>query len=75
MHTMEEFIIRSYGVAQLAQLYYPDRSERSAIRLFRKEIHETRGLWEALQRVGYRDYTKMLTRSQVKVIVQFLGEP
>ena len=72
---MEEFIIRSYGVAQLAQLYYPDRSGQSAVRLFRKEMHETRGLWEALQRVGYRDYTKVLTRSQVKVIVQYLGGP
>ena len=75
MRTMEDFIIRSYGVSHLAQLYYPDRNERSAVRLFRKEMRETRGLWEALQRVGYRDYTKMLTRSQVKVIVLFLGEP
>ena len=45
------------------------------MRLFRKELHETRGLWKALQEVGYHDYTKVLSRSQVKVIVQYLGEP
>ena len=72
---MKKFVIKSYGVSQLAQLYYPDRSEQSAVRLFRKELYETRGLWKALQKVGYHDYTKVLTRSQVKVIVQYLGEP
>ena len=72
---MKKFVIKSYGVSQLAQLYYPDRSEQSAVRLFRKELHETRGLWRALQEVGYQGYTKVLTRSQVKIIVQYLGEP
>ena len=66
---------RSYGFAELAQLYYPDRGERSAIRLFREEMKLTRGLWDALTAVGYKPYCKVLTRGQVKTIVQFLGEP
>ena len=73
--SMKKFVIKSYGVSQLARLYYPDRGELSAVRIFRKEMHDTRGLWEALQAVGYHDYIKVLTRSQVKVIVQYLGEP
>ena len=67
--------VRSYGFGQLAQLYYPDRDERSAVRLFREEMKLTRGLWDAMTAVGYKPYTKLLTRGQVKTIVQFLGEP
>ena len=73
--TDERFEIKSYGFGQLAQLYYPDRGERSAIRLFREEMHLTRGLWNAMVAVGYKPYTKVLTRGQVKTIVKFLGEP
>lgn len=69
------FAIQSYGFGQLAQLYYPDRDERSAVRLFREEMKLTRGLWDAMTAVGYKPYTKLLTRGQVKTIVQFLGEP
>ena len=67
--------VSSYGFGQLAQLYYPDRGERSAIQLFREEMKLTRGLWDALTSVGYKPYAKVLTRGQVKTIVQFLGEP
>ena len=66
---------RSYGFAELAQLYYPDRGERSAIRLFREELLVTRGLKEAIVAKGYRPYNKIFTRGQVKTIVKYLGEP
>ena len=59
----------------LAQLYYPDHDYQGALRLFRREMHETRGMWQAMQAVGYKDYTKVLTRAQVKVIVKFLDPP
>ena len=72
---MEEFNIKSYPFGELAQLYYPDHTYDSALRLFRKEMHETRGLWDAMSKVGYKEYTKVLTRGQVKVIVQFLDPP
>ena len=72
---MEKFQIKEYRFGELAQMYYPDHHYNSALRLFRREMHETRGMWEAMQAVGYKDYTKVLTRGQVKVIVQYLGEP
>ena len=56
-------------------MYYPDRNYDSALRLFRREMHETRGMWKAMQDAGYKENTKQLTRTQVKVIVKFLGEP
>ena len=72
---MKKFSIQIYGFGKLAELYYPDRDYNSALRMFRKELRETRGLWPALQAEGYREKQKVLTRSQVKVITQFLGEP
>ncbi|MBR3858673.1 MAG: DUF4248 domain-containing protein [Bacteroidaceae bacterium] len=69
------FRIKPYPFGRLAMMYYPDHHYDSALRHFRAEMHLTRGMWEAMQAVGYKEYTKQLTRSQVKVIVEFLGEP
>ena len=51
---MNSFEIRNYYYGELAQLYYPDRDYYSALRLFREELHATRGLWDALVAEGYR---------------------
>jgi hypothetical protein len=56
-------------------MYYPDHSYDSALRHFREEMHLTRGMWAAMEAEGYKENTKMLTRAQVRTIVQFLGEP
>ena len=72
---MSRFKIRDYPFGELAQMYYPDHNYDSALRHFREEMHLTRGMWQAMLGVGYKENTKQLTRSQVKVIVQFLGEP
>ena len=72
---MERFQIKPYNFGELAQLYYPDHNYQSALRLFREEMHLTRGLWDAMVAEGYKEKKKMLTRAQVKVIVRFLGEP
>ena len=42
---------------------------------FREEMHTTRGMWKAMVAEGYKEKIKMLTRAQVRTIVQFLGEP
>lgn len=72
---MCRFKIKPYPFAELAQMYYPDHQYDSALRHFREEMHLTRGLWNAMVAVGYKPYTKVLTRGQVKTIVKFLGEP
>ena len=56
-------------------MYYPDHNYDSALLLFREEMHKTRGMWEAMVAEGYKENTKTLTRSQVRTIVRFLGEP
>ena len=72
---MCRFKIKPYPFAELAQMYYPDHQYDSALRHVREEMKLTRGLWDAMTAVGYKPYTKVLTRGQVKTIVQFLGEP
>jgi hypothetical protein len=72
---MARFEIKPYNFGELAQMYYPDHSYDSALRLFREEMHKTRGMWKVMTAEGYKENTKMLTRSQVRTIVRFLGEP
>ena len=72
---MEIFKIKPYPFGDLAQMYYPDHNYQSALLHFREEMHLTRGMWEAMVAVGYKENTKILTRAQVRTIVQFLGEP
>lgn len=72
---MEKFEIKSYLSGDLAQMYYPDHNYDSALRLFREEMHKTRGMWKAMQTEGYKENSKVLTRAQVRMIVKFLGEP
>lgn len=59
---------------RLAMLYYPDRSYKRAVRLFREELRVTGGLLKALKREGYDERQRLLTRRQVKVIEEFIGE-
>ena len=72
---MNQFVIKPYPFGELAQMYYPDHSYQSALRLFRREMHETRDMWPAMVAQGYKENTKVLTRAQVKVIVKFLDPP
>ena len=59
----------------LAMLYYPHLSYKRAVHLFRQELRLTRGLLDALKRVGYRENQRLLTPRQVSVIEEYLGEP
>ena len=42
---MARFKIRDYPFGDLAQMYYPDHGYDSALRLFRREMHDTRDMW------------------------------
>ena len=54
---MARFNITTYGFGELAEEYYPDREWEysSAVRLFNRDLHLTRGLWDALQKQGYKE--------------------
>ena len=65
---------RQCRFGRLAMLYYPDRGYKRAVHLFRQELRDTRGLYQALQDVGYKGNERILTPRQVQVIEEFLGE-
>ena len=58
----------------LAQRYYPDKKYRTATRLFRHELEVTKGLFRALKKAGYTPTSRLLTRTQVRIIEEFIGE-
>ena len=59
----------------LAMLYYPDKAYKTALRLLRREFELTSGLLPALEKVGYQRTSRRLTRRQVMIIFEYLGEP
>ena len=72
---MNHFKIKPYPFGELAQMYYPDHNYDSALLHFREEMHLTRGMGAAMVAEGYKENSKILSRAQVRTIVQFLGEP
>ena len=64
--------LQNFGT--LAQRYYPDKTYRTATRLFRRELEVTKGLLRALKRAGYTPTTRLLTSTQVRIIEEFIGE-
>lgn len=60
---------------RLAMQYYPGRGYKAAVRAFRKEIEQTRGLMSTLSDTGYTSTQRLLSPRQVSIIEDYLGEP
>ena len=59
----------------LAMRYYKGKNYKTALKAFRQEIRDTRGLFQALLDVGYKDNQRILNKRQLEVIEEYLGEP
>ena len=68
-------LIHSLTKSELAQLYFPGAPRSSALRLLHKYITSAHGLLPALEQVGYQRTSRRLTRRQVQLIFEYLGEP
>ena len=66
---------QSLTKSELAQLYFPGAPRSSALRLLHKYITSAHGLLPELERVGYQRASRRLTRRQVMLIFEYLGEP
>lgn len=71
----ETFKVRAYGFGELAQLYFPNLSKRSASAQLRNWIKENPKLIVELEAVGFYFGKKILTPMIVKIIVDLFGEP
>ena len=71
----EKFKIRSYGFGELAQLYFPNITKKSASWQLRLWINASKILNEKLRVTGYVKGRRLLTPMQVGMIVGEFGEP
>ena len=71
----EHFVIRSYGIGELASCYNPHISVGAARRKLMAWIHLQPALVEALQATGFSHKVRSFTPTQVRLIVAAIGEP
>lgn len=75
--TMQEdkFIVRAFGFGELAQLYFPTITKKSASTQLRKWIESNKFLRKELSQAGYRFKQRVLTPRQVGILLRMFGEP
>lgn len=69
------FKIRCYGYAELAQLYFPSVTKKSASVQLRRWIVRNRQLSASLQEAGFYPGQRIITPKQVALMIDFLGCP
>ena len=72
---MEEFKIRIYTKKELALMYFPQSSPRTAVNHLMAWINLCTPLLSELEQTGYQKRNKAFSPKQVKAIVDYLGEP
>ena len=73
---MQPFQLLSYSLTELAQLYRPHLSPRSAARTLRNWIRRNPELLASLAATSFNpDTVRTLTPLQVSIIISYLGEP
>lgn len=71
----KEFVIRSYGYCELAMLYFPNSTKKSASVQLGRWIRGNEKLKSQLTEMGFKPKKKLLTPNQVKLIIEVFGEP
>ena len=69
------FRVRSMSKSELAQAYAPTLTPQGAVNRLMDWIRRNAELTEALGRSGYRKQQKLFTSYQVRIILDYLGEP
>ena len=70
-----QFKIRSYGYSELALLYFPNSTKKSASTQLCRWVRQNEGLENRLAEFGFKPRKKILTPKQVELIIDFFGEP
>lgn len=71
----DKFIVRAYGFGELAQLYFPHVTKKSASTQLGKWIEINSELKLQLKSYGFKRGKRILTPKQVEIIVINIGEP
>ena len=71
----DKFKIKSYGFGELAQMYFPTITKKSASAQLRKWIKFSERTNSRLIQNDYKSGIRILTPNQVKIIIDEFGEP
>ena len=71
----KQFVVRTYGFNELAQLYFPNVTKESATKMFKNWINASPSLIENLKSLGWKKNAKKLTPKQVKELVGHFDPP
>lgn len=71
----ESFALRSYSYCELAMLYFPNGTKKSASVQLRRWIIYNKQLEKELASTGVKRGQRVLTPKQVEIIVNALGMP
>ena len=71
----EQFEVRTYGFNELAQLYFPHITKRSASRMFGRWLRTNEKLMEGLIGNSWHRGLKHFTPKQVRTIIDHLDPP
>jgi len=70
-----EFGIRTYGFNELALLYFPKSSPKSATQMLSRWIHSNPKLIASLTELQWKKHRKYFTPKQVKLLVDYFDPP
>ncbi len=71
----DKFIVRAYGFGELAQLYFPNITKKSASTQLRRWIESDKFLRKELTQAGYKFCQRLLTPRQVEILILIIGKP
>ena len=71
----KEFVIRSYSYCELAMLYFPNSTKKSASAQLGRWIRQNNKLHKLLSETGFTAGKKILTPRQVELISEYIGYP
>lgn len=71
----DKFKMRSYGYGELALLYFPNITKKSASSQLGNWIRSNINLKNKLIELGFKPGKRILTPKQVETIISNIGEP
>ena len=70
-----QFKIKSYGYGELALLYFPNSTKKSASTQLGRWVRQNEKLKMQLLELGFKPRKKILTPIQVRLFIEFFGQP
>ena len=72
---MKDFKIRAYGKSELALLYFPDADPHVAANRLTSWIKRCHELHKKMGSCNISRFAKFYSAEQVRLIIEYLGEP